>query len=249
MPDVSPIGYYLKGREMPFDLDSEFMWQEDAACRFLPWSMFEIASSGDAIAEDMTEGEIKDLNATNFEAAKKACNKCPVFTECYTSADEADFEWTVRAGITPTRFNPTRQGRPKNPISLIRPKGYKKANNPHRPCRKCNEMDWYKKVKPSGNIVYRCAECDRRRKGATKRIPIDVTAPCLKCGELDWGVRRDGEREYPACKACMRDKKNRAYWKKKDMYLEVPSSPCINGHTNWVGFLAKTLTVYRCADC
>lgn len=240
-----------KGSEFQWDHDSEFQWQEDAACRFQPYTLFEIASPEDAIAEGLDVNEIKDLNDANFKRAGEICSTCPVFSECDTSASKADFAWTFRAGKVPSNFNPNLAGRPasEHVVSLVRPKNYKKRNNPHKPCRNCGVKEWYEKKKSNGSIVYRCHNCDRIRKGASKHVPLDTSKPCLKCGEMDWGVRRDGDREYNSCKACMRFKKNKTYWAKKGMLIVEPTGPCPKGHDNWIAFKAKTLTVYRCQDC
>lgn len=122
------VSAYSKGSEMQFGHERPYHWKEDAACAFQPYSLFELASFdspiSDGISLEVDPSEenpkeldkmqaIRDLNADNFKKAQEICNSCPVWHECYQDAQEDDFEWTVRAGILPTKYNPTRQGRPR----------------------------------------------------------------------------------------------------------------------------------------
>lgn len=157
-----PETYFIRRAVIQLDTaEPEYRWQDDAACAFQPHTLFEIAAFDDRIAEGIVpkgsdpSNELTRLNLANFERAKEICNTCPVWHLCYLEADESDFEQTVRAGITPTLFNPNLAGRnrvvakpkvPKiKPVSLIKAYCCSKGhyNWAHyktgkRRCRTCN---------------------------------------------------------------------------------------------------------------
>lgn len=196
MAGISAVGRLIKGAEMSFDHDSEFMWQEDAACRFMPYTMFEVASHTDAIAEGMDTVEIKELNATNFSAAKKVCDKCPVQTECLESATEGDLNWTMRAGRMPARLNLTAVGRPA--------KGSPESKPPY--CTRCGEDDLHYVAKQNR---WSCRECGRRanKDSPTPSAPkLAGTGPCRICGAEEFAVRLSSRDQSPyrQCMPCKR---------------------------------------------
>lgn len=197
MAGMSILNMLKKGSEMPFDHDSEFMWQEDAACRFQPYTLFQIASLEDAIAEGLTESEIKDLNEANLTRAKEICNTCPVWDECYTSADPSDFDWTMRAGIMPTRLNLTLQGRPRKPKAVKG--GFQKVVDITQPCLR-GHFEW---VERSDGHGHRCRGC-RRDPNAKPRKEIETNheRPCPE-GHFDWRlVQRAGRKDRYLCRPC-----------------------------------------------
>lgn len=100
-------------------------WQEDAACReYNPALWF--------LSED------KQRNKDNFERAEVICSTCPVFTECWNSANSTDKKVTMRAGAWPTEYvappPPRREGFCKNGHDLTKP-GAKDKNDR---CLECN---------------------------------------------------------------------------------------------------------------
>lgn len=103
---------YYKSSEADFETEKAWIWQDDAACAFLPPTMFEVAFMGDPIAEGLTEEELKDLNSANLEAAAKVCSTCPMKGACAETASPEDFKFTMRAGKMPTSFSPAKRGRP-----------------------------------------------------------------------------------------------------------------------------------------
>lgn len=194
-----------KGTEMQFDHESAYTWQEDAACRFLPWSMFEIASRDSKISEGMTEKEIKDLNATNFKAADKACGKCPVIADCYSSTEDGDHLYTFRAGIVPLNFNPTPQGRPSGATTGG---GSLQLG---RDCKKCSNDDWYSRGKEkNGKIRYNCRVCKNaaRRESTERRQYVNPEEPCKNGHAASEWVK--SEKSSWRCRGCIRED-SRAY--------------------------------------
>ena len=200
MTQMSLMNFFKKGAEAPFEHEAEFKWQEDAACRFQPHTLFEIASKDSPIAYGLTVNEIKDLNEANFDRAKEICNTCPVFDLCYTSAEESDFDWTVRAGILPVKYNSTPQGRPLKGDPSKCPKGH---------------SNW--KLRPGEHGGRRCITChseaSRLRRREKNPEGIDPTKPSLvgtargklcKYNHDSW-VKRKGDYGYD-CLTCRRER-------------------------------------------
>lgn len=223
----------------------EYIWQDDAACAFSPPTMFEVAFEGDPIAEGLSVNEIKDLNSTNLAAAQKICNRCPVWSECYASADPQDFHTTMRAGIIPLRHNPTLHGRP----STINHSGPRPKLDPTKPCLNGHDVnDWVKRA-DKGNS-WRCQGCVRdrlaqkKREAATpkeKRQKIDPSKPC-PAGHFDWLIRKDGQ---PRCRDCIRIQLGQT--KRKPI---SPTDRCSKGHCDWYSYETKAGRTRRsCRTC
>lgn len=168
MPDI----YMIRKHVFPWSTSGEIEWTEDSACKSQPWSLFEIASSDDKIAEGIVEeGEdpanaITLLNSDNFKRAQEICNTCPVWHKCYTSADVSDFETTVRAGIIPTKFNPTLKGHPREGGDRKKLRNGRIAPIAGDPCKHCGTP---KEASGSdGRIICRpcksSAESERKRR-------------------------------------------------------------------------------------
>lgn len=237
-----------KGSEFQWDHDSEFQWQEDAACRFQPYTLFEIASSGDAIAEGLNDSEIKDLNSANFERAGEICSTCPVFAECRDNATVEDFYFTFRAGRIPVGFNPNPKGRPlKGDAVASRPDGT-------APCVTCGEFQWLLR-KDRGH--YYCGNCESIRRKAQRagnkpervRQAIDPEKPC-KNGHLEWTERKDLPGHY-YCRGCRRDRNREKKGITQPRNRAEVGIPCKNGHMDWRKQKASNQRGYRyyCGKC
>lgn len=198
----------------PIDSEPEYIWQDDAACAFFPPSMFELADSDSQIAEGMAEHEIKDLNSTNFEAAKKVCDRCPVWHLCYQEAQPSDFGTTMRAGIIPLRHTPVPRGRPAT-VRAPQP-GVRGKPDPTKPCGRDHDIESWRKRADSINSWY-CKDCkreDARAKGgvaSTKVAKIDPSQPCRHGHGPDWGSNNKG---YLFCRECerVRNRNRRRAW-------------------------------------
>lgn len=153
MSGISPINHLLKGAEAQFPHDVEYIWQDDAGCAFQPPTLFEVAFAGDPIAEGLNEHELKDLNVANLQAGQKICSSCPVWHECYASADPMDFRFTMRAGMIPSRFKLGTRGRTTNPPIPVDPA---RAEDKSPLCPQGHD-DWTFDVRG----WRRCAECSR----------------------------------------------------------------------------------------
>lgn len=131
-----------------WETEKQWIWQDDAACAFSPSTMFEVAREGDPIFEDSKFSEIQDLNENNLRAAQKICGKCPVWDQCYISANEPDFKWTMRAGIMPTAHTENKSGDPKKALGRpiknhLCPQGHSDwvtDNRGHRRCQVCSAI-------------------------------------------------------------------------------------------------------------
>lgn len=245
------VSAYAKGSEAPFETEKPYNWREDAACAFQPHTLFEIASSNDPIAEGIVpegsdpQNELTALNANNFKRAQEICNTCPVWHECYTNAALDDFQWTVRAGILPTKFNSNLQGRPKTAalkkVSLIHgaTPGGKYCSKGH-----CN---WYNK--PNGERV--CRTC-KQDKDVERRprvgVKVDPSKPCDKCGTKNWRSRV-GQGGH-ICRTCKANKAKETRWLKSGISLES-SQPCASGHMDWKPGKAygENAIVFFCQPC
>lgn len=193
-----------------WELEKEYIWQDDAACAFQPSTLFEVAFHGDPVAEGLTVNETHDLNETNLRAAQKICNGCPVWDQCYTSAESEDFEWTMRAGIMPTKHVATPVGRPSGATSKIgRPK--------QTVCRNGHD-DWA--TQPNGKRY--CVPCKkvtqglnnakRPLKGRKLRETIKRDSIC-RYGHDAWIQKANGT-HY--CSPCRREREAQAREAKSD---------------------------------
>jgi hypothetical protein len=186
-----------KGSEFQWMTDVAYIWQDDAACAFHPYSMFEVAFQGDPVAEGLTVNEIHDLNQANLEAAQKVCNTCPVRDLCYSSARPEDFNDTMRAGIMPTRFNMTPHGRPKAaPAKLLK-------NDPTEPCAS-GHNEWRKR--PEGKDSWYCQGCKREQRGAAKQTKMTGENPCVNGHEPE--LQKQDKAGYWRCGECKRARDN-----------------------------------------
>jgi hypothetical protein len=191
----------MKGSEMSFDYEPEFQWQEDAACRFQPYTLFEIAGNDSKISEGLTEVEVKDLNDANFKRAKEICNTCPVWDMCYTTAELSDFDWSVRAGILPGRYNPNPKGRPPQGVPF-------KASEDGR-CSKGHDA-W--KVYPDGHR--RCRTCKNLRDGVNENAwHPSPDKPCKRGHEGHWGTK--ASTKTLECKECRREDSSKGNEKRR----------------------------------
>lgn len=183
-----------------WETEKAWIWQDDAACAFQPPTLFEVAFEGDPVAEGLAVNEIKDLNAANLEAAKKICDSCPVRHLCYSNSSEDDFQFTMRAGIMPLRYNETPQGRPRKdaepaPKVDACKRGHEDwtTKNGRRRCRTCINISQRdraakaKKGKPDG-----------RSKPSNARTLDSV---CPTCGGQKWMARKDGGLRCQPCSA------------------------------------------------
>lgn len=188
-----------------WETEKPYHWTEDAACAFLPPTMFAIANGGSPIADGLTEDELKDLNNANFEAATKVCNtKCPVFTECYLSAEDVDFEETVRAGIIPTKHNPRSKGRPRQVEVMVK-------NDPTKPCKNGHALEDWRKRKEGVDSWY-CQGCKREQKGCKPAVKVNPEGPCSNGHEGMWYQDKHG---YFRCRTCKRDRDRKTKAAKK----------------------------------
>lgn len=206
MAQMSMLNILKKGSEMPFDHEPEFRWQEDAACRFQPYTLFEIASLDSAISEGLNVNEIKDLNNTNLSRAQEICNTCPVWDMCYTTARSEDFEFTMRAGIFPTRLNATKQGRPSG--AALRSSG-KPVIARGKVCNKCQHDDWITdgKVKGTDADKYRCRICrNARRSGGTPPRKFNDPSQVCDGGHDLSNWHRRSDQDGWRCLECDRNK-------------------------------------------
>ena len=191
---VRPTG----GRDYDWSHEKPYHWTEDAACVFLPDTMFEIASPGSKIAEGLTDQETKDLNIDNFTSAEKACAKCPVWHMCYQEAELEDFRWTMRAGFWPIAFNPESVGRPRKAAPEARQK-----IDPTQPCKNGHEAtEWRQRSDQKG---YYCASCKAEGRGRkpNSQWRIDPEKPCRNGHPPEWGINSKG---YYFCRECERER-------------------------------------------
>lgn len=181
----------------------KWIWQDDAACAFQPPGLFELTAAGDPAALDDSANELQDLNKTNLAAAQEVCNTCPVWDRCYSSAEEADFEWTMRAGIMPTRLNETPQGRPrKHPLAI----------DTTQPCSE-GHFEW-KTSKGGGTYCGPCkvaynkaANAKRPSKGRPAAVTIERGITC-QYGHDQWtknGQNSKGGFQYQ-CRPCKNER-------------------------------------------
>ena len=210
-------------------------WTKRASCNGMPPELWEIAALESPIAEAIGDDEekattaIKDLNRVNLMAAQKICNACPVWSECYTTSPPEDFNWTMRAGIMPGRFNPTPQGRPlkeidedsSSKVSLVRGAvvGGKYCSRGH--------CDWLYMEK--GRRCRTCKRLNGEETRAKKRVPrekkhaeISMGIECAK-GHDSWSTRswtsKSGKVEdRTECMECRRIA-DRARWKRNNAKL------------------------------
>lgn len=199
------VSAYAKGSETPFSTEKPYNWREDAACEFQPPELFEIADRFSPISKGLSlevdpreEGSnridvgkaIKDLNADNFKRAQEICGTCPVWHSCYAEADVEDFQWTVRAGILPTKYNPVHQGRPVD--------DYKECPKGHSKKRRSDGKGWYCQPCINEKAVER-----RKKNGSPPPIqPREKFSRGKLCkkGEHDlWMRRSDGTHQCAPC--------------------------------------------------
>lgn len=201
-----------KGSEFPWMNDS-YIWQDDAACAFQPPTLFEIARWGDPVTEGLEAGQLHSLNVENLKAAKKVCDSCPVWHECYSSADPTDFRETMRAGIMPINFQVAPQGRP--------------ANDPTKPCQGGHPLESWR-LRKNRNQWY-CKDC--HREGSTRgkkggRRKNDPTQPCRNGHELrHWKRHNKTKNGGWECSQCIRDYRG--------VEERVLSRTCPKGHEEW----------------
>lgn len=208
----------MKGSEMSFDYEPEFQWQEDAACRFQPYTLFEIADKHSPISIGLSGTEIKELNDANFERAQEICNTCPVKGTCLETAEKEDFDWSVRGGLLPIRYNPVPQGRPEG---TTRKEEYKTTKTIARgvKCRKGGHDEW----QFQGGHRWRCIPCrdaynagrPRNPKPEAERFTRGVQC---KFGHDDW-VYVNKEKTKRRCYICRRDADALQAEKKRDAKL------------------------------
>lgn len=210
-----PETYFIRRAHIQTELEPEFQWQEDAACRFQPHTLFEIASADDAIAEGIVpdgndpQNELTDLNVANFERAVQICNTCPVKQTCLDEANPDDFLWTIRGGKLPINFNPNKQGRPPGRYGKVGPNGV-------RICKNCGEEQ--AGVKPNGGLFCKPCKYTRTNEAARKRRAAGGekkgrTAKIVKRGRLcknnhdEWTERPSRGRAVKfECYRCRRDR-------------------------------------------
>lgn len=181
-----------------WEVEKEYIWQDDAACAFQPPSMFEVATPGDLIADGGDVNEVHDLNEANLLAAQKVCNTCPVWDQCYTSAEEEDFRFTMRAGIMPTAHNMTSHGRPRKDLEAPCPNGH---------------VDW--KQRPSGDWYCRPCKAEYNKAQNAKRPkagrpPVEIINRGETCqhGHDNWtknGQNAKGGQQYQ-CRTCKNER-------------------------------------------
>lgn len=166
-----------------WETEKAYIWQDDAACAFSPPEIFEVGPESD------------------FEKAKKNCDKCPVWDQCYTSAKSDDFLYTMRAGILPLA------GQAVDSDDVC-PEGH---------------SDWH--TPPSGRAKY-CKPCKieynkaRRSSGYSKPRPAKqwIIRGVTCQHNHDWWFKGDdgGWR----CRTCKNERDKRARKAKRDAKLE-----------------------------
>lgn len=202
-----------------WETEKPYHWTEDAACAFLPPTMFTVCSPGSAIAEGLSLAELRDLNEANLEAAQKVCLGCPVIDECRKEAGPVDLEVTVRAGLWPTGFSREAAPSRRKPDS--------------DPCGR-GHVDWarYPKSPKKGRYCKTCAnEAAQRRRmekalteGKKPKPRVKGVQRGERCvnGHDNWyaykGTRPEGGRYE--CKTCKNERDRLSAQKRRAAKLE-----------------------------
>lgn len=87
----------IAGGGTGFPLPSPESWHKDAACSGMDPSQFEIPEKG-------VGGSLTPAEQTSLAKARLVCNGCPVKKECLESSSPEDREFTVRGGLSPTKY-------------------------------------------------------------------------------------------------------------------------------------------------
>jgi hypothetical protein len=106
-------------------------WVDKAACVGEDPMIFHRLSNGDPGTEGMNEAEIKKLEISNFEKARKICKTCPVTAECavegqristdITEHFDSGNKYSIWGGENPVGWSHRRKGRP--PLKTADPNG------------------------------------------------------------------------------------------------------------------------------
>lgn len=185
-----------------FETQHQDSWVDQAACRTEDPNLFHRLSVGDPGTGNMTAHEVKKLEISNFEKARKICAGCPVVKECTQEGQKRRYNgdtllapgstFSVYGGNLPDGYSLVMSGRPKkhSPDALA-----------NRICTRGHKGDWRRE----GDGGYRCRTCDRLRKyGVVSIERVGIEEKHLR-GLMDHPFEPAVYSGKLACKACRRE--------------------------------------------
>lgn len=117
---MSSMSFMSSVSHVPGHDPDTYVWQDDAACAFVPAELFEVLDEEHPMTEDMDRTERNDFMMKNFEYAATVCARCPVLDQCEESATTADHRYTFRAGKMPSSVGDEvrshRRKKPRDPV-------------------------------------------------------------------------------------------------------------------------------------